>query len=63
MKTCKTCGKEIFEEGKFCERCAAMTPEERKKSRPERKAYILYITDLLLIVISVLAGLSAYLFK
>lgn len=63
MKTCKTCGKEILTDDKFCEICAAMTPEQRRKSRPERKSYILFITDIALIAISLLAGLSAYLFK
>ncbi len=63
MKTCKSCGKEITTEEKYCERCAAMTPKERKKSRPERYAFVLNITDLLLILVAVLAGIAGYVFK
>lgn len=53
MKTCKVCGKEIGIEEKYCERCSLMTPEQRKKARPERHAYILYISDLALILVGV----------
>lgn len=63
MKTCKTCGKELFEENKYCDKCAAMTPKERRRSRPERYAFILHIADIALIVISVLAGIWAYIAK
>ncbi len=55
MRTCKVCGKEIAYDSptKFCERCEAMTPEERKKARPERFAWILYASDLLLVLVGV----------
>ncbi len=54
MKTCKCCGKEIFNEEKFCETCGNMTKQERRKNRPERYAFLLYIADFLLIAITAL---------
>ncbi len=63
MKTCKVCGKEIGYEEKYCEKCSIMTPEQRRKSRPERHAYILYIADLLLIIAGVATILVPFLTK
>ncbi len=63
MKTCKVCGKEVGIEDKYCERCAAMTPEERKKARPERFAFILYISDILLVLVGVAVAVGYYLIK
>lgn len=63
MKTCKVCGKEINHTEKYCEACEAMTPQERKKARPERFAFILYISDILLIVACVAVAVAPFIFK
>lgn len=63
MKTCKICGKEIAHTEKLCERCEAMTPEERRKARPERFAPILYVSDLLLVAVGVAVAVGMYFFK
>lgn len=65
MKTCKVCGREIAYDtpGKFCERCEAMDPKQRRKSRPERFAFILYISDLLLILVGVAVAVVPFLMK
>lgn len=63
MKTCKCCGKEIFDKEKYCETCGSMTKQERRKNRPERYAFLLYAADLLLIIVSVVISLWAVLPK
>ena len=62
MKTCKICGKEIdyTNKTKLCAVCEAMSPEERKKSRPERFAFILYISDIALILITAAIAIIPY---